>query len=81
MDLGWEPKHPLELFNKFSTDPFQSLEDFPNILDEVFKGAQASHSSARDQQRLRILSELNIPKYQVGDMVMLSTSVFQDHYT
>lgn len=81
MDLGWNPRTPLQLLS--STECFQvpSVEDHCLLLQEIFKDVQASYAIVRDQQRKQIQSRYTLPGYQVGDQVLLSTSAFQDHYT
>lgn len=81
MDLGWNPKTPLDLLTDSQNIQVQSVEDLRVTLEEVFKDVQASHTAAREQQRSRILSKFSVPAYKIGDMVLLSTSVFRDHYT
>eukprot|EP00171_Calliarthron_tuberculosum_P005616 IDg5616t1 len=81
MDLGWEPKSPLQLLAGTYRGGNQAVEELQTTLSETFRDAQRSYSHARHQQRERIRHKFKTPAYKVGDMVLLKTSVVKDAYS
>ena len=81
MDLGWNPKSPLDLLDPLQTTNVQSVDDHRALLSSVFKDAQTSYISARERQRTRLESRFISPTYCVGDQVMLSTASYKDAFS
>lgn len=81
MDLGWTPKTPMDLLDSTQSVNVQSVEDLQLTLREIFKDVTASYASVREQQRSRIQSKFTEPNYKEGDLVMIRTSSFRDHFS
>ncbi len=81
MDLGWNPKSPLDLLDSVSETNVQSVEDHILLLWKIFKDVQESYAGARELQSNRLSSKFTPPAYEIGDYVMVSTRAFRDYYS
>lgn len=81
MDLGWEPKSPVDLIDENEESNVKSVEDLKLILEETFKDAQASYKYMREKQVNRLSRNYKPPDYKVGDFAMLKTKAFKDSYS
>ncbi len=81
MDLGWNPKSPLDLMSAPHYIRVQSVEDHRAALEAIFKDAQAAYLASREQERDRIKTKYIPPTYAVGDQVLLRSSAYKDHYS
>ena len=81
MDLGWNPRAPIDLLTANRITSVQSVADHQSALTAIFNDAQASYSAARELQRKRLLKRYTPPSYSVGDRVFLSTTAYKDHFS
>ncbi len=65
VDLGWEPKHPLDLLSSRIVHKVQSVEELQVVLKSSFRDAQLAYSHARNRQLKQASKKYRNPKYKV----------------
>lgn len=80
LDLGWEPKQPLDIFCTRGVRA-ASVEELQTILKEGLTDSQAACKAARARQSAYSAQRFQAPAYQIGDEMLLKKSLFQDHYS
>lgn len=80
MDLGWNSKTSMELFNPTDGTNVQSVTEHRQDLTDVFQDVQYNYAAVREQQRIYLTSNHAALTYAVRDKVMMSASWFKDHY-
>lgn len=77
MDLGWNPKSPLDLLSKADSS-VEDVNSFRKQLTEAFEHAKFAHRLSRARYA-SYNSNLRQPiQYNIGDLVWLSRTVFVD---
>ena len=77
MDLGWNPKSPLDFLHKPDT-PHQGVNNFKARLKAGVEDARYSMSLAKARQIAYSSQKYKHASYAVGDKVWLHKSLFRD---
>lgn len=77
VDLGYNPKSPIDLLKK-SDDTVESINEFRNRIKSTFEDAQFCHVLAKARQSANASVKYQTPNYTVGDQVWLKKSLFRD---
>ena len=80
LDLGWEPKQPLDLFTSRSSN-VSSVQDLRVVLLETLEDAKHAYEVAHSRQAAYNAARTRSIQYSVGDLVLLKKSLFEDYYS
>ena len=80
LDLGWEPKQPLDFLASRSPN-VSSVQDLQIVLLETLADAQHAYQAAHSRQAAYSTERTRRIQYSIGDLVLLKRSLFEDYYS
>lgn len=81
LDLGWEPKQPLDFFFlRTDTTNVSSVEELVTVLKETLSDFRAAYRAARARQTSYAAQKHKKSNYKI-DKMLLKKTLFQDCYT
>ena len=80
VDLGWNPKSPLDLISRTDT-PNETLNEFKSRLKETLEDAQYSYQLSKASQSAQSSMKYKPHSYFVGDKLWINMTLFKDAYS
>lgn len=79
MDLGWNPKSPLDMLTS-NEDKNQTVEEFKNDLKASMEDAVYAYKITKAGQSARSSTRFKPHSYNIGDKLWLNKTLFRDAY-
>ena len=80
LDLGWNPKSPIDLLATVKARAPQSVSDLKDVLKNSLSDAHYAYKLAKAAQAAQSAPNYKKPTYEIGDQVWLKQSLFKDEY-
>jgi len=82
LDLGWQPRHPIDFLSKTSpATNIGAVQDLQATLSAVATNAATSYADAQAIMIATREPKHRPPNYSVGDLVWLESSVYRDAFS
>lgn len=81
LDLGWEPKQPLDFLGKHESISVESVAELQCILRAAYEDATLAYKIAQEHQTKTAEKKFTAPSYRVGDLVLVDKMVLLDAYS